>query len=202
MEQDWADRVLENGKCKIVDVEGTSHMLILRRDVRQYADTTTLDSRKITELLLQWRSDKFGSISMLEALDKADNIKFQLEDQHHWLDESKTKLILQVSRSIDVTDTSGKKYTIIRPDPLAENKLEAFEEWKDFLARVSLRLMGVDAVEQFEVDADPLWTLCDVTPRPRPIIWSQIPLDEFDWNYGPDPSQTLEDHLAKLRDSD
>lgn len=173
-------------------------MLILRRDLGQSADTAPLDSRKMMKLLLRWRSDTFGSINMLKVLDKADNIKFQLEDQDHWLDQSKTRLILQVSRSIDVTDTSGKRYTITRPDPLAENKLEAFHEWKRFLARVSLRLMGVDAVQQFQVAPDPLWTFYDVTPKPQPV-GSQTPLDEFDWNYDADPSQDLEEYLANLR---
>lgn len=198
VEKDWADRVLEDGRCNIVDVDGTLHMLILRRDLGQSADTTPSDSRKMMELLLCWRNDAFGGIDMLEALDKADNIRFQLEDQDHWLDQSKTKLILQVSRSIDVTDTSGKRHIIINPDPLAENKLEAFEQWTDLLARVSLRLMGVDVVQQFQVAPDPLWTLYDVTPKPQPV-GSQTPLDEFDWNYDADPSQDLEEYLANLR---
>lgn len=196
MEKDWADRVLEDGRCNIVDEKGTSHMLILRHDLRQSADTTPLNSRKTAELLLRWRSDTFGSTSMLEVLEKSDNIRFRLEDQDHWLDQSKTRLILQVSRSIDVTDTGGKRYTITRPDPLAENKVEAFRQWKDFLARVSLRLMGVDAVQDFQVAADPLWTLYDTTPKPQPV-GTQTMLDEFDWNYDADPSQDLEDFLAE-----
>lgn len=198
MEKDWADRMLEDGRCNIVDDKGNSHMLILPRDIRQSADMAPLDARKTVELLLRWRSDTFGSISMLEVLDKADNIRFQLEDQDHWLDQSKTTLILQVSRSIDVTDTSGKWYTITRPDPLAEDEDEAFQQWKDFLTTVSLRLMGVDAVQRFQVAEDPLWALVDVTPKPQPV-GSQTPLDEFDWNYDADPSDDLEDYLANLR---
>lgn len=197
IEKDWADRVLEKGRCNVVDVEGTSHILILRRDPGQSADTAPLDSHKMMELLLCWRRDTFGSIDMLQVLDKAD-IRFKLEDQDDWLDQSKTRLILQVSRSIDVTDTSGKRYTIIRPHPLAENKLQACRQWKAFLARVSLRLMGVDAVQRFLVDPDPRWTLYDATPKPQPV-GSQTPLDDFDWGYDADPSQDLEDYLAKLR---
>lgn len=190
--------MLKDGRCTILDVEGTSHTIVLARDLRQSAETTLSESSRTAQALVRWRSDTFGSTSMLEILSKADGISFKLEDQDHWLDQDKTTLILQVGRSVDVIDTNGKTYTITRTDPLAENKAEAFRQWKVFLTTISLRLMGVDAVQQFQLAADPLWTLYDATPQPQPVVGSQTPLDEFDWNYDADPSQDLEDHLAKL----
>lgn len=201
MEQNWAEKMMEDGRCNIFDTEGTTHTLVLPTGHLQSAQAAVLASRSLAKSLVRWRNDVFGAtgiLDALDALDKADSINFRLEDQDHWFDQTKTKFILQMSGSVDVVDTNGKRYTITRARPLAENKVLAFRQWKVFFGRIVLRLMGEDVLKKYQVVADPTWSLYDVVPLPQPV-GSQTPLDRFDWDYDADPSQDLETHLAKLR---
>lgn len=81
MEQNWVDKMMEDGRCNIFDTECTTHTLVLPTSHLQSAQAAVLASRSLAELLVRWRNGVFGAAGMLDALEKADSIVFRLEDK-------------------------------------------------------------------------------------------------------------------------
>lgn len=197
METGWIHRVREEGKFDIFTTDGEKHTLVLCRKPQEPSQgaAATLFTKSEIE---SWRGRTFGRASILEALEKAEGINFRLDEQTHWFDQSKTQVVLRPSRKIEVVDTEGKRYAVVRPGRMEKHKLDAFKQWKIYLRHVSRRLMGEDVTKRFPVLANPLWSNYDSEQMPQPV-GSDTPLDEFDWAYDADESQDLEDHVARIK---
>lgn len=195
METGWIHRAKEEGKFDIIAEDGKRHTLVICRTAQ--APPQSAAATPLTKSALEcWRRRAFGRASILDALEKSQEITFRLDDQIHWFDQTKTRLVLRPSRVIEVVDTEGKKYSVYRPGQLAKHEIDSFIQWKLHLKSISQRLMGENLAERFTIRVDPLWSNYDSERMPQPV-GSQTPLDRFDWDYDADVSQDLEQHIAK-----
>lgn len=196
METGWVYKVRDTGKFDIFTDEGERHTLVLCQTPQ--APSQDARATQFTMSAIQsWRGRAFGRASLLSNLEKAQDITFRLDDQTHWFDQDKTRVVLRPSRKIEVVDTEGRRYGVTRPGALAKHPVDAFRQWKVHLKMVSLRLMGEDVNARYSVRADPLWSNYDSERMPQPV-GSQTPLDKFDWAYDAGASEELEDYLASI----
>lgn len=196
MASGWAYRVQEEGRFNIAAKDGSIHTLVLCP--MPQAPSQDPEAASFRESALQhWKTRTLGPARVLNSLEKLPGVEFRLDDQTHWFDESKERVILSPEDFVEVVDKEGVRYRVHLQKKLERHKSDAFDQWKRHLVRVSIKLMGESVTKRFKLEVDPLWSRYDADPNPQPV-GSQTPLDNFDWEYDAEISRDLEDHLAGI----